>query len=360
MESLDVNSFWKGKRVLLTGHTGFKGSWLSMWLTQLGASVYGFALEPDTEPALFKQLELSGIVDHQIADIRDLDAIKRRVTSTHPDVVFHIAAQPLVLRSYREPVLTWQTNVIGTLNLLEALRGASHRCAVVVVTTDKVYENREGNFAYSETDRLGGHDPYSASKAAAELAIECWRRSFFANELGRNKSEVLVASARAGNAIGGGDWAENRIVPDIARSLSTGRPVDVRNPAAVRPWQHVLEPLSGYLRLAQRLYEEPRPSLQSAFNFGPERSDFRTVRELVEAVLHIWSGTWRDVSSANAPHENKHLTLSIEKARTDLGWRPQWDFGTTIQNTTEWYRDFFSGKSVREVTLRQIEAYGAL
>jgi CDP-glucose 4,6-dehydratase len=360
MESLDVTGFWKGKHVLLTGHTGFKGSWLSIWLTQLGASVHGFALEPDTEPALFKQLELAGLVDHQIADIRDPVAIARCVTRTRPDVVFHIAAQPLVLRSYREPVLTWQTNVIGTINLLEALRGASHRCAVVVATTDKVYENREWNLPYTETDRLGGYDPYSASKAAAELAIECWRRSFLGDELVQSKSAVVVASARAGNAIGGGDWAENRIVPDIARSLSAGKPVDVRNPAAVRPWQHVLEPLSGYLRLAQRLYEEPQPTFQSAFNFGPEISDFRTVRELVEAVLQVWSGTWRDVSSANAPHEAGYLKLNIEKARTDLGWRPRWDFGTTIKNTVEWYRDFFSGKSVRDVTLRQIEAYGAL
>nr|VFJ92099.1 MAG: CDP-glucose 4,6-dehydratase [Candidatus Kentron sp. LFY] len=347
-----MNAFWKDRRVLLTGHTGFKGSWLSLWLLQMGAKVHGYALEPDTNPALFQQLGLEQDVDHYIGDIRDAQGLDARVRDVRPEVVLHLAAQPLVLRSYDEPSLTWQTNVMGSINLLEALRRLENRCAVVMVTTDKVYENREWEFAYREIDRLGGHDPYSSSKAGMELAVSSWRRSFFAN-----RSSKYIATARAGNVIGGGDWASNRILPDIARALASGRSVAVRNPNAVRPWQHVLEPLSGYLRLAERLYLEGASTFESAFNFGPEAGDCRTVRDLVETALEIWPGNWHDASDPRAPHEAGLLTLSIEKARAMLAWAPRWRFVDAVRHTIDWYRMVDQGTPARDISLTQIQAY---
>lgn len=341
--------FWAGKKVLVTGHTGFKGSWLSLWLTQLGAKVYGYALTPDTDPALFDQLALAQDVDHVIGDIRDRAAFQARVDEVAPDVVFHLAAQPLVLASYEDPLDTWETNVMGTAHLLEALRGLSKPCAAVMITTDKVYENREWVHPYRESDPLGGHDPYSASKAGSELVISSYARSFFSDH------PVRLASARAGNVIGGGDWAENRILPDIVRALSAGQVIEIRNPAARRPWQHVLEPLSGYLRLAERLYHG---HAGTRYNFGPEAQDVRPVRDLVELALEHWPGTWRDCSDPDAPHEAGLLSLGIEQARSDLSYAPRWDVREALRQTMQWYRAVTDGKDARALTLAQISEFG--
>jgi CDP-glucose 4,6-dehydratase len=347
-----MTGFWAGKRVLVTGHTGFKGSWLSLWLRELGADVHGLALEPDTDPAMFDQIGLAGQVDHAIGDIRDFDTVRRRVDQVQPDAVFHLAAQPLVLASYDDPLLTWDTNVMGSAHVLQAVRGLGHRCAVVMITTDKVYENREWVHPYRESDRLGGHDPYSASKAACELVVSSWRKSF----LGADQP-ARVVSARAGNVIGGGDWAANRIVPDIVRALSDAEPIAVRNPAARRPWQHVLEPLSGYLRLAERIYGGAK--LAPSYNFGPEAQDVRPVSDLVETVLGHWPGAWVDQSDPKARHEAGLLSLGIELARTDLGYAPRWDFDAAIARTVEWYRAVADGGSAQDVTRAQIRAFGA-
>lgn len=349
-------SFWRDKRVLLTGHTGFKGTWLGLWLGELGAHVTGLALKPDTEPALFKQLGLAELLDHRELDIRDRAALGRAVSEVSPNVVLHLAAQSLVLRGYREPIDTWSINVTGTVNLLDSLRSIEHPCAVVVVTTDKVYENREWEYGYRESDSLGGYDPYSTSKAAAELAVSCWRRSFFGGE-----SPVRVATARAGNVIGGGDWSENRIVPDIARALSAGEPVELRNRHATRPWQHVLEPLSGYMRLAERLLSSPDKSYQEAFNFGPDSRSTRTVGELVKECLKHWPGESLDRSPENAPHEAGRLSLVIERARERLNWSPRWDFSRSVAETMRWYKEA-RGQGVvgiRGLTLEQIRSFEA-
>lgn len=348
-EVVTAPGFWAGKRVLLTGHTGFKGSWLSLWLSSLNARVSGYSLEADTTPSLFEQLQLHDDIDHCIADIRDLAAVRRRVMQVRPDIVFHMAAQPLVRRSYAEPILTWQTNVMGTAHLLDALRDAAHPCAVVIVTTDKVYENREWLHAYRETDRLGGHDPYSSSKAACELAVDSWRYSFF-----RGGSPVRIATARAGNVIGGGDWAEDRIVPDLARAIAAGRPLVVRNPDSVRPWQHVLDPLSGYMRLAERLFTSDDPRYQSAFNFGPDPSGARTVRDLVEHAFTTWPGTLEAPPSGPANHEAQLLTLANTKAKHALGWEPRWEFEDAVRAAVSWYRAHHQGAAARRLALADI------
>jgi CDP-glucose 4,6-dehydratase len=345
--------FWQGRRVLVTGHTGFKGAWLSLWLADAGARVTGIALEPDTEPSLFNQLGLAPDIDHRILDIRDAEGVARAIAETAPDVVLHLAAQSLVLRGYREPVDTWTVNVMGTIHLLEALRRLEKPCAAVIVTTDKVYENRNWEFGYRENDPLGGHDSYSASKAAAEIAVSCWRRSFL------NGDGVRVASARAGNVIGGGDWSENRIVPDIVRALSAGRPVEVRNRGATRPWQHVLEPLGGYLHLARQLLESEDTRYQDAFNFGPDAEASRTVGELVAECLKHWPGSAIDLSLRNAPHEAGRLSLVVERARERLGWRPRWSFGRGVAETIAWYKDGreLDARRLRDFSLAQIRGF---
>jgi len=347
-------TFWRGRRVLVTGHTGFKGSWLTLWLTTLGARVAGYSLEPDTQPSLFLQLALADAIDHRIGDIRDARGVAEQVAEVRPDVVFHMAAQPLVRRSYAEPALTWQTNVMGTVHLLEAVRPIDHPCAVVIVTTDKVYENREWEHAYREPDRLGGHDPYSSSKAACELATDSWRKSFFAD-----RSPVRIASARAGNVIGGGDWAEDRIVPDLARAIAAGAPVTVRNPDSVRPWQHVLDPLSGYTALAERLFATADPALQSAFNFGPDAADARTVRDLVDEAFATWPGTADHAGRQPAVHEARLLTLATAKARAILGWTPTWGFRQAVGETIAWYRDVHGGGSPRSLAVDQLRRFAA-
>lgn len=345
-------TFWAGKRVLVTGHTGFKGAWLCDWLLSLGADVSGFALPPEAHQRLFGDLGLPGRMDHATGDIRDAAALSARVSRVRPDVVFHLAAQPLVLASYDDPVGTWATNVMGSAHLMQALRALDAPCAVVMVTTDKVYENREWVHPYREDDRLGGHDPYSASKAAMEIAVASWRRSFFQGH------PVRMATARAGNVIGGGDWAENRIVPDIVRALAEGKPVAVRNPRAVRPFQHVLEPLSGYLRLAERLATAPE-GLGEAYNFGPEPADLMNVRALVEAALTHWPGRWEDASDPAARHEAGLLSLGIEAARHDLGYVPRWNSARAVEATLTWYRRAQDGADPSALVAADIAAFGA-
>lgn len=354
MEKLvNLNRAFEGKRVWLSGHTGFKGSWLSEWLLQLGAVVHGYALAPDTTPALFEQLGLAGRLEHEIADIRDVEAVRRSVDSFRPDFVIHMAAQPLVRRSYVIPVETYETNVMGTINVLEALRAYHSSCSVVIVTTDKCYENHESGRAYEESDPLGGHDPYSSSKAMAEIATSAYRNSYF------QKSPVRVASARAGNVIGGGDWAEDRIVPDAMRALNQGDKIRVRNPKAIRPWQHVLEPLAGYLTLAAGLAIDA--SLATAFNFGPGPDSNRTVEDLVTEILKNRQGSWEDVSDPAALHEAKLLNLSSSKAEQLLGWKPRWGFEETINRTILWYEKVhLQANNAAKITRSQINEYSCL
>lgn len=346
---------FRGRRVLVTGHTGFKGAWLSEWLLALGADVWGLALEP-LEPSLFSQLGLAQRLHHSIGDIRDPAAVARTMREARPEYVFHLAAQPLVRLSYAQPVDTYATNVLGTIHVLETLRSLASPCAAVFVTTDKCYENLETARSYREEDPLGGHDPYSSSKGACEIAIASWRRSFFRNH------RVKIASARAGNVIGGGDWALDRIVPDCVRALQRHETIKVRNPASTRPWQHVLEPLSGYLWLAACLMDPHLApgtgTLDSAFNFGPMPEATRTVAELVETALSHWPGHWQDCRDPNAVHEAQLLSLAIDKARIQLGWGPTWDFAATVQQTITWYRkasepSFQAGS----LTRAQISAY---
>lgn len=368
---LQLTKAFSGKKVFVTGHTGFKGSWLSQWLLDLGATLHGYALAPDTTPALFNQLGLANRLEHEIADIRDAAAVKKSLLDFQPDFVIHMAAQPLVRRSYLIPLETYETNVNGTIHLLEALRSLSKPCAVVIVTTDKCYENHESGRAYEERDPLGGHDPYSSSKAMVEIATAAYRHSYFQDHC------VRIASARAGNVIGGGDWAADRIVPDAMRALVEGQSISVRNPMAVRPWQHVLEPLSGYLRLASMLANAElsggavdvlnrsaptaNPSISElcgAFNFGPGPDSNRSVGDLIVQILKHLRGTWQDKSDPHAVHEATLLNLSIEKADRILGWRPQWGFEETIAKTVSWY-DAVHQKNASpvEFTRRQIAEY---
>ncbi len=354
---------YRGKRVFLTGHTGFKGSWLAEWLLSLGAEVHGFALAPATTPALFGQLQLAARLHHTEGDVRDLPAVEAAVAAADPDFVFHLAAQPLVRLSYREPVETYATNVMGTVHVLDACRRLSRPCQIVAITTDKCYDNREWVHGYRETDPLGGHDPYSSSKGAAEIVIEAYRRSYFSAE----DSPVRLGSARAGNVIGGGDWAEDRIVPDCFRALREGSPIRVRNKTATRPWQHVLEPLGGYLLLGAALagggdFPLPPAAYATAFNFGPPLSSNRTVADLVVELLSHAPGSWIDGSDSNAVHEASLLNLATDKAHHLLGWGPRWDFAQTIARTSDWYREADTAASpdgVAELTRSQIEAYCA-
>lgn len=346
-----------GKRVLVTGHTGFKGAWLCEWLLALGAEVTGFALPPPTEPALFDQLGLAGRIKDRRGDIRDLAAVRAAVDAARPDYIFHLAAQPLVRLSYAQPVETYATNVMGTVHLLEAVRLAGQACAVVVVTTDKCYENTGRAHAYREEEPLGGYDPYSSSKGAAELVISAYRRSYFSAP----DSPVRLASARAGNVIGGGDWALDRIVPDCIRSLQRGEVIPVRHHAATRPWQHVLEPLGGYLWLAAQLNKiDTTGQFATAFNFGPPPEATRPVLALVEEVLKHWPGQWAERGDPQAVHEAARLSLAIGKAERVLGWKPVWDFAATIAHTIEWYRAVSADAATAAThTRRQIAVYEA-
>lgn len=357
---MSFQGFYQGKKVLVTGHTGFKGSWLCEWLLALGAKVSGYALPPATTPTLFTQLDLEGRMRHVLGDVRDLGKVRLMVQEVGPDLVFHLAAQPLVRLSYHQPVETYGTNVMGTVNVLESVRLAGRPCTVIVVTTDKCYENREWVHSYREEDPMGGHDPYSSSKGAAELVVSAYRNSYFSGP----DSMVRLASVRAGNVVGGGDWALDRIVPDCIRALQRKEAIAVRNKVATRPWQHVLEPLSGYLWLAAVLSDPAlllgaRPSgLAGAFNFGPANQSNRTVADLVQEVLKGWPGSWVDRSDPKASHEATLLNLSTDKAFHLLKWRPLWSFEETVAETVGWYRAVdVAAAEARTVTTRQIAAY---
>ena len=359
MKKHELYSFYQGKKVLVTGHTGFKGSWLAEWLLALGAEVTGLSLPPPMEPSLFEQLKLAKRLKHNIADVRDLAAVQRIVDEVKPDVVFHLAAQPLVRLSYDQPVETFATNVMGTVNILEAVRLAGRPCAVVAITTDKCYENKEWLHSYREEDPMGGYDPYSSSKGAAELVISAYRRSYFSNN-----SPVKLASARAGNVIGGGDWALDRIVPDCIRALQKKEVIAVRNKVATRPWQHVLEPLGGYLHLGSTLLRQAAAATptvhESAFNFGPSLTSNRNVAELVQEMLKHWPGEWIDKSDPNAVHEAKLLNLATDKAFHLLNWQPVWPFAKTIEETALWYRQTFENPEVaHDLTQKQIADYSS-
>ena len=349
-----LNQF-AGKKVLVTGHTGFKGSWLSLWLTQVGARVSGVSLGIPTEPSHFAAAGLSERVQDYRLDIRDGGALKALVQNIQPDFVFHLAAQALVRRSYTDPTDTWQTNTMGTINLLEALRGIESPCVAVLITSDKCYDNVEWVWGYRETDTLGGPDPYSASKGAAELAIRSYVRSFFPAD-----GMVRIGVGRAGNVIGGGDWAEDRIVPDCMRAWSRSETVPLRNPVATRPWQHVLEPLSGYLNLALALNESATLHGQP-FNFGPSAQQNHSVGELVMAMSHHWDRVrWEDVSAQyGGPYESGLLKLNCDKALYHLRWRALWDFDATVRETALWYRRYYEqpSQSIADFSMRQIQAY---
>ena len=350
------DGYYGGKRVLLTGHTGFKGAWLALWLKQLGAEVCGVGLRPPTEPNLHEIIQGHAFAQQVECDIRDQARLSGVIRAFAPDLVFHLAAQPLVRRSYAEPLETFETNALGTANLLEGIRRAELPCGVLVVTSDKCYENQGWEYGYREDDPLGGHDIYSMSKAATELVVQAWRKSFFQT----NPKLGNLASARAGNVIGGGDYALDRIVPDCLRALMAGQPIAVRNPAATRPWQHVLDCLSGYLWLGARLARaEKNATFASAFNFGPGVQANRPVSVLVQEILRHWPGDWRDISDPQAPHEAGQLNLAIDKAAARLQWFPTWDFAETVARSVAWYHQRHARKNpdLLEFTLGQIAAF---
>ena len=346
------SDFWRGKRVFLTGHTGFKGSWLSLWLQNLGAQVHGLALESPTTPNLFTVAQVeAGMASHTIGDIRDLAVVQKTMQTAQPDIVIHMAAQPLVRLSYAEPVETYATNVMGTVHVLESARSTPSVKAIVVVTTDKCYENKEWAWGYRENEPMGGHDPYSNSKGCAELVTSAYRNSFLQN------SGIAVASARAGNVIGGGDWAADRLVPDILRAFEQNQPVTIRNPHATRPWQHVLEPLSGYLTLAEHLVTQGQ-TYAEGWNFGPKDDDAQPVQWIVEHMVNSWSNgaSWQQDGGTH-PHEANYLKLDISKAKARLGWQPRWPLATALENITVWHQAYLANADMKKLCLAQIEQY---
>ncbi|WP_231890223.1 CDP-glucose 4,6-dehydratase [Methylomonas methanica] len=348
--------FWKDKRVLLTGHTGFKGSWLSLWLQSKQAHVVGYALEPPTNPSLFEVAEVEKGMTSIIGDIRDLSQLQAVFDKYQPEIVIHMAAQPLVRYSYSEPVETYSTNVMGTVNLLEAVRHTGSVKAVVNVTSDKCYENREWVWGYRENEAMGGYDPYSNSKGCAELVTAAYRNSYFHPDKYSDHG-VALASARAGNVIGGGDWAEDRLIPDIIRAISQGQPVNIRNPHAIRPWQHVLEPLSGYLLLAEKLHEAG-PNYAEAWNFGPNEDDAKPVRWIVEHLTMNWGeGASWVVDSGEHPHEAHYLKLDCSKAKARLAWSPRWCLQDTLNAIIIWQQAYRQGKDMHNVALQQIAQF---
>lgn len=344
-------AFWGGKRVVLTGHTGFKGGWLSLWLQSMGAVVRGISLDPPTDPALFNVARVAACMDHQVADIRDYEKTQSLIGVFKPEIVIHMAAQPLVRQSYQQPIATYATNVMGTVHVLEAARQAGTVRAIVNITTDKCYENKEWAWGYREDEPMGGHDPYSSSKGCAELVSNAYRKSFFKTE------GISIATARAGNVIGGGDWALDRLVPDIMRALEMQSPVQIRNPSAIRPWQHVLEPLSGYLVLAERLYEHSQEYAES-WNFGPRDEDAKPVQWIVERLCQAWGGasTWK-IQPGDHPHEANFLKLDISKAQQRLNWSPRWPLATALTHITQWHQAWLAGLDMHDVCLQQINQY---
>lgn len=347
---------YKDRRVLVTGHTGFKGSWLSLWLHRMGAEVTGLSIDVPTEPSLFRLAGIETLVNHHFGDVRDPAALDDALHASDAEIVFHLAAQPLVRRSYEEPVDTLATNVIGTAQVLEAVRRRGKPCSIIVVTSDKCYSNNGQIWGYREIDPMGGHDPYSMSKGAAELVVDSWRSSYFA----ASDSPIRLASARAGNVIGGGDWAQDRLLTDCIAALTGHRPVEIRNPLATRPWQHVLEPLSGYLWLAAKLATSNDPqAFAQGWNFGPDIDGVRPVRDLVDFALQCWGdGSWQLTNEANPPHEAFALALNCDKAHQHLKWRPAWDFEASVGNTIAWYRQWADrADEIRKLTIDQIAAY---
>lgn len=344
-------AFWRGKRVFLTGHTGFKGSWLSLWLQSMGAVVRGFALPAPTEPALFHVALVEKGMEHCVGDIRDFATVQAQMSAFQPEIIIHMAAQPLVRRSYQQPIETYATNVMGTVHVLEAARHAGSVKAIVNVTTDKCYENREWAWGYREDEPMGGYDPYSNSKGCAELVSAAYRKSFL------SKDGIAVATARAGNVIGGGDWATDRLIPDILQALQQAQPVLIRNPHAIRPWQHVLEPLSGYLLLAERLYNQGQADAEG-WNFGPRDEDAKPVQWIVEHLCETWGdGASWTLQPGNHPHEASFLKLDISKARQRLQWAPRWSLENALTRITEWHQAWLSGQDMRAVCLNQISQY---
>ena len=346
---IDQN-FWQGKRVFLTGHTGFKGSWLALWLHSLGAIVKGYALAPPTNPSLFHEARVSSIIDSQIGDIRDQDILHESMTSFNPDILIHMAAQPLVRYSYDAPIETYEVNVIGTAKVLEVARSCANLKAIVNITTDKCYENDERSEGYKESDPMGGHDPYSSSKGCAELVSSAYRRSFL------QEQGVELASVRAGNVIGGGDWADDRLIPDILRSFEKDKPVVIRNPKATRPWQHALEPLSGYLILAQKLYEN-QEDYAEGWNFGPNEKDVKPVGWILDKMITKWPNSSWELDQNSNPHEAGFLKLDISKAESKLSWKPVWELSQTLEKIIVWHQAWLNKEDIQAVCLAEIEEY---
>lgn len=348
--------FWNKKRVLITGHTGFKGSWLCLWLNSLGAEVTGYALKPPTEPSLFELCKIDELINSVIGDVRDLPLLQKTINAVKPEILIHMAAQPLVRDSYIKPVETYEINVMGTVNVLEAVRNITGTKAVVNVTTDKCYENKEWVWGYREHEPFGGYDPYSNSKACSELVTDAYRKSFFAPEE-YEKHNLAVASARAGNVIGGGDWGKDRLMTDCMLALLKGEKINIRSPEAIRPWQHVLEPLSGYLNLAENLFDKG-PEYAEGWNFGPDDNDAKTVQWIVNRLCHSWGkNAGYQIDQADHPHEANYLKLDCSKAKMKLGWSPRWNLKIAIDKIVEWIRAYQNGADVKEICLKQINEY---
>ncbi len=359
LEGLGVSqTFWQGKRVLITGHTGFKGGWLCLWLQSMGANVVGYALKPPTNPSLFEVAKVGQGMTSIIGDIRDLPHLQKVFAEHQPEIVIHMAAQPLVRYSYLEPVETYSTNVMGTVNLLEAVRHTASVKAVVNVTSDKCYENREWVWGYRENEAMGGHDPYSNSKGCAELVTAAYRNSYFPSEKYQEHG-VAIASGRAGNVIGGGDWAEDRLIPDMMRAIISNQPVSIRNPDSIRPWQHVLEPLSGYLLLAQKLYEEGS-AFGEGWNFGPNDDDAKPVQWILDNLTKTWGdgASWK-LDGGDHPHEAHYLKLDCSKAKMRLNWQPRWSLDKAIDQICVWHKAHLAGADIRAMCLQQINQYEA-
>jgi CDP-glucose 4,6-dehydratase len=344
------SGFWSGKRVYLTGHTGFKGSWLALWLTEMGAVVKGYALTPPTKPNLFEEAKVAEKIESQIGDIRDFEALKVSLSEFNPDILIHMAAQPLVRLSYKEPLETYDTNVMGTAKVLEAARICSNLKAIVSVTTDKCYENKEWVWGYREDEPMGGFDPYSSSKGCAELVTSAYRRSFM------QEQGIGLASARAGNVIGGGDWADDRLVPDILRAFEKNQPVVIRNPASTRPWQHVLEPLSGYLVLAQHLYQNPT-DFAEGWNFGPYEDDAKPVDWILNHMVANWPGASWELDKNAHPHEAGYLKLDVSKAKARLKWHPSWRLEQTLAKIIKWHQAWLNKADIQQVCLEEINEF---
>ncbi len=342
--------FWQGKRVFLTGHTGFKGSWFSLWLASLGAQVKGYALNPPTSPSLFNEAKVGKVIDSQIDDIRDQDALHKSMTEFNPDILIHMAAQPLVRYSYDAPIETYEVNVIGTAKVLEVARSCSNLKAIVNITTDKCYENDERSQGYKEDDPMGGHDPYSSSKGCAELVASAYRRSFL------QEQGIGLASVRAGNVIGGGDWADDRLIPDILRSFEKSEPVVIRNPKATRPWQHVLEPLSGYLILAEKLYKNQKEYAEG-WNFGPDEQDAKPVDWILDKMISKWPDSGWELDQNSNPHEADFLKLDISKVKSKLGWKPVWELSHTLEKIIDWHKAWLNKEDMQTMCLAEIEEY---